>query len=125
MNVRALEPVRTVSGAVVDEEVAAAEVLVVAEDQALVSWAVMTQMRSYPLVLVGPSRRVLPRSRGKNVSVEVLGELRVRLQRFRQWVHQGEDSRHLLQSSVVGHALFRVIRPIPEGKSTRTLSMSM
>jgi hypothetical protein len=42
-------------------------VLVVAEDQALVSWAVMTQMRSYPLVLVGPSRRVRPRSRGKNV----------------------------------------------------------
>ena len=71
------------------------------------SWAVMPQMRAYPLVLVGPRRWVRPRGRGKYVRIEVLGELRIRIQCTWQRVHQGKDPRNLIQTALIGGALFR------------------
>src|SRR4051794_11542120 len=59
---------------VIDEEVAAVEVLVVRQDQSLMRrrGLVQPEVEMYPLDLVLPGRRVIPGSRRQNVGVESL-----------------------------------------------------
>ncbi|ABB23613.1 hypothetical protein Plut_0738 [Pelodictyon luteolum DSM 273] len=68
----ALEPVRPVGVvAVVDEEVADIEVLVVGEDEPLARG--VAEMLPHPAQLVAPGRGVLPRGGGEDVGIKEQG----------------------------------------------------
>ena len=96
------------SRAVVDEEVAAVEVLVVRQDEPLVRDVV--EVPAHPEQLVRPGAGVRPRRRREDVGVEEAGELLVGLDRVRHRVHEGEDPGDVVFVADVAHARRRRAR---------------
>lgn len=90
------EAVHAIPGAVIDQEVAVVEMLVVGQDQPLVGRHAQVQL--HPGQLVRPGTAVFPRRGGQNVGIKQLAELVEGVHRARQWLHQCEDAGHFIQT---------------------------
>ena len=97
VNPFAPESVRTVVGSVIDKEIADVEVLMVTEDQPLVSRAIVPQVLADPEVLIRPRSRISPGCSRQDVGVEVLGEHGEGLDGPRRRIHEREDPRHFIK----------------------------
>lgn len=97
---------RAILAPVVYQIVALAEVLAMGDDHALVEHIV--EIACHPPHLVGPCRRILSRSCGEDVQVEMLLQRMHGFDGSRHGLHLGKESGNLIQASLV--FLLRVIR---------------